>query len=66
VRLGLVEVLAHPDKALEVSGALVGGTEMGDSGLLQMRESQITQSLELRFRALLRGGASAVELALLA
>jgi DNA repair ATPase RecN len=30
-----LEVLAYPDTSLEVCGALVGGAELGDSGLLQ-------------------------------
>jgi hypothetical protein len=62
-----IEVLAYPDKSLEVSGTLVGDGEAGEMGisgappgtglrtsrLTQMRESQNTQSPRLRFRALL-------------
>jgi hypothetical protein len=47
-----LEVMAYPDKTLRVSGALVASAELGDLGLLQTRESQNTQSLKLRFRAL--------------
>ena len=48
-----LEILAHPDTSLEVSGALVGAAELGDSGILQTRESRNTQPLEVRFRATL-------------
>jgi hypothetical protein len=59
-----LEVLAHPDTSLEVSGALVGAAGLGDSGILQTRESQNTQPLGLWFRALLTEAASEMELAL--
>ena len=57
-----LEILAHPDTSLEVSGALVGAVELGDSGILQTRESQNTQPLGLWFRALLTEAASEMEL----
>jgi hypothetical protein len=53
-----LEVLAHPDTSLEVSGALVGAAKLGDSGILQTHESQNTQPLGLWFRALLTEGAA--------
>jgi hypothetical protein len=62
-----IEVLAYPDKSLEVSGSLVGGGEAGEMALseappgtglgafgpTQIREYKNTQSPRLHFRALL-------------
>ena len=57
-----LEVLAYPDKSLEVSGAILAGAEVNEGGWLgaleptPMRESKNTQSPGLRFRALLTEG----------
>jgi hypothetical protein len=57
-----LEVLAYPDKSLEVRGAILGGGAQNEGrglGALEptrTRESQNTQSPSLRFRALLPEG----------